>query len=463
MDFTYLKDKINPQAFSTRPLSILNPEEREPFVRVMETLLLETASKDVWIDWQDKQLGMLLKHARARSGFWRNRLGVSPPSASNLHNLPILTRRRLSEQSRDEGPLVKSSPNMPVVSNSSSGSSGTPVKFYLTGENVRYNGMRGIVQEIIEERDFNERRCRVSSATSGMSKGKNKHFSSKRVESWLGPLSNLLNCGEYRKISYLNSKSELLNALEEFAPVHLNCSPSVMDVILDAGGIEFLKQVGVRRWIQFAGHRSNDIQAKFQNVGIEISANYSSEETGPIAFECRKCPGHFHVTVSNVIVELDDSVKVKYEGRTLGRILVTHLQSFASPMIRYDLGDFGELTQSCPCGESVPTLKNIFGRAKQFLYLPDGRFISFYFEAKDILSRCKCDEYQIRQKQDMETIEIQLAGRNNISESEKSALTEFVHSKTGYEFNVSILPVRSIDWRNNPKQLGFVSEVSLDN
>lgn len=229
-----------------------------------------------------------------------------------------------------------------------------------------------------------------------------------------------------------------------------------MDMILGIGGVELLKELGVKRWIQFAGHRSPETNKIFKKAGIAISANYSSEETGPIAFECSEFPGSYHVAISNVVVETDDSLTAVVDGETLSRVLITHLHSYATPLIRYDIGDFAKLSQSCGCGHDGPTLSNIYGRAKQFIYFPDGRYVSFYFEAKDIQSRVECSEYQIHQR-DTETIIIQIGGREILSEEEENALIKFIKYKTGGDFNVEVRPVLQIDWHDNPKQLGFTS------
>ena len=46
------------------------------------------------------------------------------------------------------------------------------------------------------------------------------------------------------------------------------------------------------------------------------------------------------------------------------------------------------------------------------------------------------------------------------SEKEESSLAEFIHQKTEGSFHVEIRPVNEIDWRGNPKRLGFTSAVA---
>lgn len=456
MDFNYLNNNMKKTAYSKRPLSILDPAERDAFAFVMEITLLETGARSSWEQWQHQQLFALISHAKKRSNFWKRRVGDKIPNLKSLKTLPILTRKDVIKQVSLEGALLTKADKIGVSKNSSSGSSGTPVEFYVTTVNGRYNAVRGIAQDFMEQRNLRENRVKVSSATSSQAAGKKSYFKASKVKGWLGPLANVFEHGISKKIHYLNDSEALIKELGVIPPHHLVCSPAVMDVLLSIGGVELLKNLGVKRWVQFAGHRSREIDNVFRNAGIAISANYSSEETGPIAFECSRCPGHYHVAVSNVIVETDDSLTAEVDGETLSRVLITHLHSYATPFIRYDIGDFAKLSQSCECGHEGPTLSSIYGRAKQFIYFPDGRYMSFYYDAKDIQSRVECSEYQIHQ-QDVETIIIHIGGRTSLKEKEENDLIKFIRHKTGENFKVIVLPVSEIDWRGNPKQLGFTS------
>jgi len=57
----------------------------------------------------------------------------------------------------------------------------------------------------------------------------------------------------------------------------------------------------------------------------------------------------------------------------VGRVVVTDLHNFATPLIRYDLGDYAEMADTCPCGRGLPALKRIMGRRRNMVRLPDGR------------------------------------------------------------------------------------------
>jgi len=105
--------------------------------------------------------------------------------------------------------------------------------------------------------------------------------------------------------------------------------------------------------------------------GVPVADGYGSREAGFIAHQCPK--GQMHITAENVVVEI-----VGGKGETLpigdeGEIVVTHLDAYAMPFIRYRTGDVGSLkTQRCSCGRGLPVMNVVRGRTTDFLHRPDG-------------------------------------------------------------------------------------------
>ncbi len=91
-----------------------------------------------------------------------------------------------------------------------------------------------------------------------------------------------------------------------------------------------------------------------QVYGMSIANEYGSTESGIIAFECPH--GSMHINMEGVYVEQDPED---------GGILVTNLQSFSFPSIRYKLGDQIELAPDsfrCSCGMEAPVIREVTGR-----------------------------------------------------------------------------------------------------
>jgi phenylacetate-coenzyme A ligase PaaK-like adenylate-forming protein len=212
-------------------------------------------------------------------------------------------------------------------------------------------------------------------------------------------------------------------------------------------------------WIHRSDYRDPAVVKALSDVGVPSLSNYSAGEIGPIAYECSKCQGYFHVAHTNVIVECDDQLTASFNDASLGRLLITHLHSYATPIIRYDIGDFGQLETQCRCGHDGPTIFNVFGRGKHFLRHPDGRLLPFYLSTRALLEAVAFKECRVRQTE-VDTITIELGGREEITIDEEMRLTNLVIKATDPAFKVKINPVAEIDWSGNPKRLFFSSSVA---
>ena len=99
---------------------------------------------------------------------------------------------------------------------------------------------------------------------------------------------------------------------------------------------------------------------------------YAACETGLITSECPDT-GHHHVCEGNVLVEVLVDGRPAEVGER-GEIVVTSLNAFAVPFIRYRLGDLVTRGPApCPCGAPCATLQDVVGRMGDYFHFPDGR------------------------------------------------------------------------------------------
>jgi phenylacetate-CoA ligase len=88
---------------------------------------------------------------------------------------------------------------------------------------------------------------------------------------------------------------------------------------------------------------------------------YSAQEVGIIALQCPISERH-HVQSERIFVEVVDDEGVPCGPGQTGRVLVTPLHNYAMPLLRYELGDYAEVGEPCPCGRGLPVLSRILGR-----------------------------------------------------------------------------------------------------
>src|SRR4029079_9235351 len=130
-----------------------------------------------------------------------------------------------------------------------------------------------------------------------------------------------------------------------------------------------------------------------------------------------------------------------FNGMSLGRLLITHFHSYATPIIRYDIGDFGQLDNQCPCGHDGPTISNIFGRGKHFLRHPNGKLLPLYLSTRPLLEAVDFKECRIQQEK-IDTKTGEIGGRGNITAEEEEKLKNLITKATDPVFNIEIKPVK---------------------
>ena len=95
-----------------------------------------------------------------------------------------------------------------------------------------------------------------------------------------------------------------------------------------------------------------------------------------IAAQCRE-RGALHVFADARHVEFTDDTGRPRPAGQMGSIVITDLENYAFPLIRYANGDQGRaLDGQCPCGMRLPLMDEVKGRQTDHVLLPDGTCIS---------------------------------------------------------------------------------------
>ena len=453
MRFDFSNFPFNASAFSDKPMAFARPEVGRFFSAILDLAAIETGPRAAREAWQAAQLRNLMRHAANRSLFWRGRVGSGLDA--NLGSVPILRRSEVRAQVESEGALLTAQDRIAVKSHSTSGSSGQPVRFFVSEMNGNYNGIRSIAQYFIEGRDLRLNRVMVDYARRPIE-------GSLAVEdeaSWLGALGPLVDGGRGRRLQFFRPDWAQVWSEIRQAPIgYLSISPSALEALLQHASPDDLVGAGTKMLVLVAEPLDLDIRRRFAELGVPARETYSCEEVGPIAFECERCVGHFHVATSNVIVETIDEQGLAIDGAPVGAVLLTHLHSYATPLIRYEVGDLASLAGRCPCGHDGPTLSNIVGRSKGLLKHPDGRLIRFHVWAGDLAAIVAFDDFRIRQTAPA-TLVVEIGGRGSLTPDETAAIVAMIRSHAGDDFAVDARAVDKIDWGPGRKRLGFRNEI----
>jgi phenylacetate-CoA ligase len=190
--------------------------------------------------------------------------------------------------------------------------------------------------------------------------------------------------------------------------------------------------------------------------GVEIKDTYTTEETGWMAFQSPICEEMLVHAETMLIEILDQTGKLCPPGQA-GRVIATPLHAFAMPLIRYIQGDLAIPGERAACGRGLPVLKEILGRERNMVRLPNGHI---HFPGYHYLMRGvdKVIQFQIVRKE-IELLEVRLVSRATLDEAEQRLLTTRVQERFQYPFQVRFAYVDEIQRTPRGKFIDFISEV----
>jgi phenylacetate-CoA ligase len=197
--------------------------------------------------------------------------------------------------------------------------------------------------------------------------------------------------------------------------------------------------------------------------GCKVFDKYGSREFSGIAYECEAHQGH-HVVAESYIVEILKDGRPAQPGE-MGEVVVTDLNNYCMPLIRYRLGDLAvamDSSKGCACGRGLPMIGQIEGRVQALIvgksgrYMP-GTFFAHLFKDYDYLIR----QYFVEQVVPGEVILKVVKGPRFTDDEFGKVLTllrEFLGEGTPIhiEFCEKIAMVRT------GKQQGSLSRISID-
>ena len=112
-----------------------------------------------------------------------------------------------------------------------------------------------------------------------------------------------------------------------------------------------------------------------QRLGTQVFDKYGSREFSGIAYECDAHEGH-HVQWESYVVEILKNGRPAKPGE-IGEVVVTDLNNFSVPLIRYRIGDLAEAMDQevCDCGRSSTRIGQIVGRTQALVLVAGGKWL----------------------------------------------------------------------------------------
>jgi len=193
--------------------------------------------------------------------------------------------------------------------------------------------------------------------------------------------------------------------------------------------------------------------------GVPVVNGYGSREGGFIAHECPD--GRLHITSENIIVEFIKDGQPVGAGED-GEIVVTHLDNYAMPFIRYRMGDVGQPSDEiCPCGRGLEVMKVVKGRSTDFILAPDGRWVHGLALIYVIREIPGVREYQIVQE-DVDSVCVRVVLDDGFPSDGQERIREGITKRLGTNVRVDVEEVPEIARAPSGKYRYVISQVARD-
>ncbi len=192
--------------------------------------------------------------------------------------------------------------------------------------------------------------------------------------------------------------------------------------------------------------------------GVPVIDSYSAQELGMIALQCPDHP-HYHVQSEGVMVEVLNGDDTPCGPGQSGRLVITDLHNFATPLIRYEIGDHAQVGEPCPCGRGLPVIKRILGRSRNLVTLPTGERYSQSFSLFKLGDIAPIRRVQLVQKT-VEEIQIKVVADRELDDEEEKKLKKIITDGLGHAFALKLIYVDDLPLAASGKFEEFVSEVA---
>lgn len=404
---------------------------------------------------QNQGLVKLLRYANKNSPYYRalfNEYDIQIEdiySIKELSALPFLTKDIIR---RNKG-IIKDNQSGKLIHYQTGGSSGEPLQFYVSKTRISHDVAAKWRATNWWGVDIGDKELVIWG--SGIECGNQsllRAWRDKAFRSYLVPA---------RELS-LERLDDIIQHIIDFKPRMLFGYPSILSHIAKRAVQQNVSchQLGIQ--VAFVTSEVLDESQKQlieKTFGCPVANGYGGRDAGFLAHQCPK--GSMHITQEDVILEIIDENDRPVKPGEAGEIVVTHLQSYGFPFIRYRTGDLGRLSnRTCNCGRGLMILDDIIGRSSDLIYTQEGAVVHRAEIVNPIAKLSNIERFQFIQKKHDYSI-LKIKGQP-LDESQQINLQKRFKDLLGSNTHVEILYVNDIQPERSGKFKFVISEIEND-
>ncbi len=389
---------------------------------------------------QRTKLKSILAYSYRFVPFYQNRLasiGYSNCGSWDYNDflkIPLLTKKDIN---KNLILLISKSHNLnELISNSTSGSTGTKLKFFHDYRSAYYRKAVEVRNQEWLGINLGDRSARLWGAP--MDLGAAQSFRG-RLHSWL---NNILFLSSYNLTE--TSLAKYTAKLLRFKPKLLISYPGPVTILSEYllrtnQTIPSIKAIICSAETLYPWQR-NIIESAFNSP---VCNRYGCREFGDIAQECA-CHSGLHIHSDRVFLEILDDNGNPVGPNETGNVVITDLDNHGMPFIRYLIGDRASFKEGqCECGRSLPLLDKIEGRTLDIVKAPNGNNIGGTFWTLLFRSRPGIASFQVIQE-NLQGITINYIPQTDASKIDFEHYRKSIKEKCGADFCIRFVKVDEI-------------------
>jgi len=409
------------------------------------------------IDYQNKRLRKIIKHAYETVPYYRNVMSnlklkpVDIKTQGDLKKLPLLTRKDIHDNFDDLWSRAFTRKTLKL--GHTSGTTGTPLEILYD------QGMINMTYAVLDRqyRWANANLKRSGDRVAILRGNVIVPINQKKPPFWRHNYfhNHLLMSAFHLSDGNIQSYIE---ELRSFKPRIIDGYPSTIYVLA-----KFLQKTG-QKFSVHAVLTSSETLYDFQRDLIEevfstkIFDYFGSAERVIFAAECDKHEGH-HICSEYGITEIVNENNESLNAGSIGKLVGTSLHNMGMPMIRYLTSDMTALKKElCSCGSPLPLMEDVSTKAEDIIALKDGRMIS-----PSVLTHPFKPMHSVRASQiiqeDYDRIVIRIVADLNYSDADTRHLIKEFKSRMGDDMDIKVKLVDELSRTNSGKFKWVISEV----
>lgn len=426
---------------------------RRTFKILKKLEITQWYSREQLAELQLNKLKKLLNQAYENVPFYReifNSIGVLPQDVRNfddLKKIPFLTKEMIRENfEKFKATNIKKG----LIRMNTGGSTGEPLIFYVDKNRTSYDKAANLRSKKWWGVDIGEREIALWGSPVELST--QDRLKNLRDIFFNTKLLSAFNMGEKQMFSYAK-------IIQQYQPKHIFGYPSSIYLLS-----RFLikHKLDIKKDMVKVVFVTGEVLHPYQKSIIEgtfhcpVANGYGGRDGGFIAHECRE--GKLHIS-EDIIVEIVDENGKSIDNGKKGEIVITHLEMYAMPFIRYRMGDIAIQSQdSCKCGRKLPILSEIQGRSADFIITPDGKILHALSVIYPIRNITGIVQFKIIQKK-IDHLSVMIVKNEQFRKLSEDELRLYFRKLLGENVEIEINYVNSIQGERSGKYRHVVSYI----